>query len=59
VDGHVLNPEGDPIPSLYAAGMCTGSFAEQAGLFYPGGVAQSLAFGRQAGTNAAAEKAWE
>ena len=48
----------DAIPALYAAGLCTGSFAEQAGVFYLGGMAQALAFGRQAGKNAAAETAW-
>ena len=58
VDGHVLADDGAAIPGLYAAGICTGSFAAQAGLFYLGGVSQSLAFGRQAGKNAAAEEAW-
>lgn len=58
VDGHVLTTDGGTIPALYAAGLCTGSFAEQAGVFYLGGMAQALAFGRQAGKNAAAETAW-
>ena len=58
VDGHVLSADGAVMPGLYAAGICTGSFAAQAGLFYLGGVSQSLAFGRQAGKNAAAEEAW-
>ncbi len=58
VDGHVLSADGAVMPGLYAAGVCTGSFAAQAGLFYLGGVSQSLAFGRQAGKNAAAEEAW-
>lgn len=56
VDGHVLDVSDAPIPGLYAAGICTGSFAAQAGLFYLGGVSQALAFGRQAGKNAAAEE---
>ena len=58
VDGHVLTAGGGTIPALYAAGLCTGSFAEQAGVFYLGGMAQALAFGRQVGKNAAAETAW-
>lgn len=58
VDGHVLTVDGGTIPNLYAAGLCTGSFAEQAGVFYLGGMAQAIAFGRQAGKHAAAETAW-
>ena len=58
LDGRVLTPEGEPIPSLYAAGLCCGSFAEQEGIFYLGGMSQALAFGRQAGQVAAAEEPW-
>lgn len=56
VDGHVLDARGDAIPGLYAAGLCCGSFAEQAGVFYTGGVSQAMAFGRQAGKNASQEE---
>lgn len=59
VDGRVLESTDEAIPGLYAAGICTGSFAAQAGLFYLGGVSQALAFGRQAGQKAAAEEPWE
>lgn len=58
LDGRVLTPEGDPVPSLYAAGLCCGSFAEQEGVFYLGGMSQALAFGRQAGKVAVAEEPW-
>lgn len=59
VDSHVLDLAGNPIPGLYAAGICTGSFAQQAGLFYTGGVCQMMVFGRQAGQLAADEEPWE
>lgn len=55
VDGRVLNDDGDPIPGFYAAGCVCGSFAEQEGAFYLGGLGQALAFGMQAGRNAAAQ----
>lgn len=58
VEGRVLTPEGEPIPSPYAAGLCCGSFAEQAGIFYLGGMSQCLAFDRQTGKVAAAEQPW-
>ncbi len=58
VDSHVLDAQGDPIPGLYAAGSCCGSYAEQEGLYYTGGVVQAMTFGRQAGQNAADEQAW-
>lgn len=45
----VLDAQGAPMPGLYAAGMCCGSFAEQAGIFYLGGLSQALIFGRLAG----------
>lgn len=59
VDSHVLDLDGNPIPGLYAAGSCCGSYAELEGLYYTGGVVQAMCFGRQAGTNAAAEESWE
>lgn len=58
-DCRVLDVSDQPMPGLYAAGICTGSFAEQAGLFYLGGVSQTLIFGRLAGQKAAAEEPWE
>lgn len=54
-DGHVLDNDGEVIPGLYAAGSCCGSYAEQEGLYYTGGVVQAMTFGRQAGQHAAAE----
>lgn len=53
VNSHVLDTEGAPIPGLYAAGMCCGSYWEQEGVLYYGGFDQALAFGWQAGRNAA------
>ena len=55
-DGRVLDAEATPIPGLYAAGIATGSFAEQEGFYYAGGVAQALAFGMQAGEMAANQR---
>ncbi len=49
VDSRVLDTEGNPIPGLYAAGICCGSYAEQEGMLYYGGFSQALAFGMQAG----------
>jgi len=58
VDSHVLDTTGSVIPGLYAAGICCGSFAAQAGVFYTGGVVQTCTFGRQAGRLAAGEESW-
>lgn len=55
LDGRVLDEAGEAIPGLYAAGIVTGSFAEQEGLYYSGGVPQALACGMMVGENAAAE----
>ncbi len=55
LDSRVLNRAGEPIDGLFAAGIVTGSFAEQEGFYYSGGVAQALAFGLQAGEMAAAQ----
>jgi succinate dehydrogenase/fumarate reductase flavoprotein subunit len=51
-----LNKDNKPIPRLYTPGEL-GSFF---GFLYPGGsnIAEAIAFGRIAGENAAAEKAW-
>lgn len=51
-----LDKEDTPIPRLYSAGEL-GSFF---GFLYPGGsnIPEAIAFGRIAGENAAAEKAW-
>jgi succinate dehydrogenase/fumarate reductase flavoprotein subunit len=57
VDGHALDEDGQIIPGLYAAGSVCGSFAEQEGVFYQGGLGQAFCFGMQAGRNAAAEEA--
>ena len=51
----VLNPFGEPIPGLYAAGECGSVF----GLLYPAGggnLAECIAFGRIAAENAMREK---
>ena len=52
----VLNPFGEPIPGLYAAGECGSVF----GMLYPAGggnLAECIAFGRIAAENAVKEKA--
>lgn len=55
IDSHVLDADDNPLPGLYAAGMCCGSYWEQQGVLYYGGFNQALTFGYQAGRNAAAE----
>lgn len=54
IDSEVLTEDGRVIPRLYAAGVVCGSYAEQEGLVYYGGFNQALAWGSQAGANAAA-----
>ncbi len=54
VESRVLRPNGEPIPRLFAAGLCTGGWV---GPFYPGSgtaMASNAHFGRKAGRNAAA-----
>ncbi|MCJ7496112.1 MAG: FAD-dependent oxidoreductase [Deltaproteobacteria bacterium] len=55
-DSRVLDPEGKPIPRLYAAGELGSLW----GYLYQGAcnIGESLVFGRIAGKNAAAEKPW-
>lgn len=53
LDGRVLDQEGEAIPGLWAAGIVTGSFAEQEGIYYSGGVTQALSWGMMVGENAA------
>ncbi len=53
LDSRVLTDDGRVIPGLYAAGVVTGTYAEQEGLVYYGGFNQALAFGLQAGQLAA------
>lgn len=55
LDGRVLDEADEAIPGLYAAGIVTGSFAEQEGLYCSGGVPQALACGMMVGENAATE----
>lgn len=52
----VLRPDNAPIPRLYAAGELGSVW----GMVYQGGgnIAECMAFGRIAGTNAASEKRW-
>jgi succinate dehydrogenase/fumarate reductase flavoprotein subunit len=52
----VLDMDGQPIPRLYAAGELGSIW----GVLYQGGSnnAESIAFGRIAGRNAAAESPW-
>lgn len=52
-ESEVLTEDNRVIPGLYAAGVVCGSYAEQEGLVYYGGFNQALAWGRQAGRNAA------
>jgi fumarate reductase flavoprotein subunit len=54
IDSRVLTDDDRVIPGLYAAGVVTGTYAEQEGLVYYGGFDQALAWGWQAGENAAA-----
>lgn len=52
--GQVVNPFGDPIPGLYAAGECGSIY----GMLYPatgGNLAECIAFGRIAAENAVCE----
>jgi succinate dehydrogenase/fumarate reductase flavoprotein subunit len=42
---HVLSRDDSPIPGLYAAGTCCGSSVEQEGIYYEGGVGQTLTQG--------------
>lgn len=56
VDSRVLDEGNDPIPGLYAAGVCCGSYWEQEGLVYNGGLNQAVAFGYQAGRIAATDR---
>jgi len=53
----IVDPRGNPIPRLYAAGELGSLY----GIQYPGGgnVGECFAFGRIAGQNAAAETPWE
>lgn len=55
VESRVLDLGGNPIPGLYAAGVSCGCYEEQEGVLYTGGLNQAIAFGYQAGLNAAAE----
>lgn len=55
VDSRVLDTNDEPIPGLYAAGAVCGSYWEQAGLVYNGCFNQAIAYGWQAGKNAAGE----
>lgn len=59
LDAKVLDREGNVIPSLYAAGIITGSFASREGFYYNGGVAQALIFGRLAAKKALEEEPWD
>lgn len=53
LDSRVLTDDDRVIPGLYAAGVVTGTYAEQEGLVYYGGFNQALAWGLQAGELAA------
>ena len=58
VNGQVLDPAGNPIPRLYAAG----SFGNIAGHTYGitgGNNAENMVWGRIGGRNAAAETPWD
>jgi succinate dehydrogenase/fumarate reductase flavoprotein subunit len=55
-ESRILNPDGKPIPRLYAAGELGSIW----GYLYQGAcnIGEGLVFGRIAGKNAAAEKSW-
>jgi urocanate reductase len=55
----VIRDDETTIPGLYAAGTCCGSVAEQEGLYYQGGVGQTLAQGYLTAEAAVAEQSWE
>jgi fumarate reductase flavoprotein subunit len=56
---HVIRDDETVIPGLYAAGSCCGAIVEQEGLYYQGGVGQTLTQGYLAAEAAAAEQSWE
>jgi fumarate reductase flavoprotein subunit len=56
---HVLKSDGSAIPGLYAAGTCCGAIVEQEGLYYQGGVGQTMTQGYMAAEAAVAEQTWE
>ncbi|MGV8084054.1 MAG: FAD-dependent oxidoreductase [Coriobacteriia bacterium] len=58
-EGHVLNEKDEAIAGLYAAGTCCGALVEQEGLYYQGGVGQTMTFGYLTATKAVKEEAWE
>lgn len=58
-ESHVLDTSDAIIPGLYAAGTCCGAIVEQEGLYYQGGVGQTLTFGYIAAEHAAEEQSWE
>lgn len=58
IECHVLDLYGNPIPHLYAGGLCQGGWI---GPYYPGSgtaLAGTVHWGRKCGKNAAAETAW-
>lgn len=58
VECKVLDLAGEPIPHLFAGGLCTGGWI---GPYYPGSgtaIAGTVHWGRKCGKNAAAETAW-
>jgi len=58
VNAQVIDLDGNPIPRLYAGGMCTGGWI---GAYYPGSgtaIQGTVHWGRRAGAGAAAETAW-
>jgi len=54
----VLNETDEPISGLFAAGTCNGSIVEQEGLYYQGGVGQTMTFGYLAAKVAVEEESW-
>ncbi len=59
IECRVLNLAGEPVPHLFAGGLCQGGWI---GPYYPGSgtaLAGTVHWGRKCGKNAAAETAWE
>ena len=54
IDAEVLNPDGEPIPGLYAAGACASNIAQD-GKGYSSGtcIGEGTFFGRRGGRHAA------
>ena len=58
--GEVLDPNGDPLPGLYAAGRCTAGLCREGRRYASGlSIGDASFFGRLAGRQAASAEPWE